>query len=333
VLHKGQVLGCGQRRLGVNDFKAFLCHAKAFTSEANMQAILKEMVSDPQHIRIDELRRVALLLVKKPELRELFGRHCKGYSGRDLEEVMGYEEFAAYLEAVQREKVDKRFYQEMLAELKNPQSILGFPRTNNSQLLNFIEFGNLVFSDFNLVMDPQMDGVFQEMDRPLTEYYISALSNTYAREGQMSGADTTCKPYYEAIKAGCRCIEVETWDGTKGEPVVASSRNLASMLLFEDVVKCLAKWVFKFSDFPFLLFLENHCDTEQMIKMKKIITKHFGDAIYRVTEKEFLNDKFPSPEKLKKKIVIKTKSAYSHKKFVDKLVEKDKKRDLIGARL
>lgn len=295
-----------------------------------MIAMVKEMVADPEHIRLEELRKIALLLIKKPELRELFAKHCKAYRGRDLEEVMGFEDFAGYLEAVQGEKVDKRFYQEMLAELKNPQSILGFPRTNDSQLLNFIEFSNLVFSDYNLVMDPLMDVVFQEMDKPLSEYYISALSNTYAREGQMSGNDTTSRPYYEAIKSGCRCIELETWDGTKGEPVVASSHNLASMLLFEDVVKCLAKWVFKFSDFPFFLFIENHCDLEQMIKMKKTMSKHFGDAIYRVTEKEFLNEKFPSPEKLKKKIVIKTKSAYSHKKFVDKLVEKDKKRDLIG---
>ena len=181
-------------------------------------------------------------------------------------------------------------------------------------------------------MDSAQEVIYQDMDKPLSHYYVNSLYNTYYSGNQLTGT-SSCMAYYEAIKSGCRCIEIDTWDGTKGEPVVASGRNLASMIPFDDVIRCLSKWIFKFTDYPFIIFIENHCQIEQMIKMKKILESYFGDSIFRVTEKQFLSDTFPSPQKLLKKVIIKTKSGYSHKKFSDKLLEKDKKRDEFGRKI
>lgn len=276
----------------------------SFTTEKNFTYIVRENVKNYADVKLHEVRRIVLLLLKKPELRPYFHRYADGYSGRDMEEVMTYEEWSRFLEEVQNSKMDKRYYTEMLAQLKNPQSVLGYPRTNNSSLLSLMEFSNIIFSTFNLAMDPQMDHTFQEMDKPLTDYFINSLHNTYQGENSQLTGSNSCMPYYEAIKIGCRCVELETWNGTKGEPVVASIRNLGSMLMFEDVIRCIHKWAFKFSEYPFFIFIENHCETEQMIKMKKILNKYLGESIYRVSEKEFLNDKFPSPAKLKKKVAL-----------------------------
>lgn len=303
------MLGGYTHQIDAEGLKDFFSYVKSYSSLSNLKKIIKDHQNKEKLIDRSNIKKIATMMLKKPELRGVFKSYCSKYTGEDMEEVMTFEEWSAFLQSVQGDKMDKRYFMEMIGQLKNPQLILGCKRTVSTQRLSFLDFSNVIFSDYNLAMNPSKDQVFMEMDRPLCNYFINTLHNTYLDPIQNTNLES-CKSFYDAIKAGARCIEIDTWDGAKHEPIVASPKNLANMIPFEEVIKCLAKWVFKFSDYPFILCIENHCGLDQMIKMKNILNKYFADSIFRTTEKQFLSESFPSPEKLKRKVKIGLTSDY-----------------------
>ena len=48
-----------------------------------------------------------------------------------------------------------------------------------------------------------------------------------------------------ALKRGCRCVEVDCWDGPSGEPIVYHGHTWTSKILFKDVIASVANYAFK----------------------------------------------------------------------------------------
>ncbi|KAK5170219.1 uncharacterized protein LTR77_004805 [Saxophila tyrrhenica] len=145
------------------------------------------------------------------------------------------------------------------------------------------------------------------LNRPLNEYFISSSHNTYLLGRQVAGASSV-EGYIAALIKGCRCIEIDCWDGEGGRPTVTHGRTMSTKVPFEDCVSTIGKYAFHSSSYPLIVSLEVHCNPEQQRAMVDIMLKYWKGAL---VEEPLTNDALtlPSPDELKNRILVKVKVA------------------------
>lgn len=156
------------------------------------------------------------------------------------------------------------------------------------------------------IFDPKCRGIYQDMSQPLNHYFISSSHNTYLMEDQLRG-HSSVEGYIRALNRGCRCVEVDCWDGANGEPIVYHGHTFTSKILFKDVVSAVANYAFKVSPYPVIMSIENHCSVEQQRVMAQHLTHILGDKLLKSTLDGKAPIGLPSPHDLKGKILVKAK--------------------------
>jgi len=146
----------------------------------------------------------------------------------------------------------------------------------------------------------------EKLDRPLNEYFISSSHNTYLVGRQLAGQSST-EAYVSALTQGCRCVEVDCWDGSDGRPIVLHGRTFTKSVPFEDCIKVINEYAFEASKYPLIISLEVHCNPEQQAIMTDIMKTVFGEKLILRPVDE-TSETLPSPEALKNKILIKVKA-------------------------
>ncbi|KAG9103442.1 Phospholipase C [Ceratobasidium sp. 370] len=173
------------------------------------------------------------------------------------------------------------------------------------------------FSAFLLSADNAAFGdSTHDMNRPLSEYFISSSHNTYLVGHQLVG-ESTIEGYIRALECGCRSVEVDIWDGDT-EPVITHGRTLTGSVSLRHVAQAIAKYAFVASPYPVIISAEMHAGIEQQSQVAAIFREAFGAALVTApiegstwsgpSDLEEL-DALPSPEQLKGRVLVKFKNA------------------------
>ncbi|KAM3931517.1 1-phosphatidylinositol 4,5-bisphosphate phosphodiesterase beta-4 isoform 2-T4 [Leptodactylus fuscus] len=172
-------------------------------------------------------------------------------------------------------------------------------------------FCRYLMSDENAPVFLDRLELYQEMDHPLAHYFISSSHNTYLT-GRQFGGRSSVEMYRQVLLAGCRCVELDCWDG-KGEdqePIITHGKAMCTDILFKDVIQAIKETAFVTSEYPVILSFENHCSKYQQYKMSKYCEEIFGDLLLKQPLESHPLDPgrpLPSPNDLKRKILIKNK--------------------------
>ncbi|XP_035985711.1 1-phosphatidylinositol 4,5-bisphosphate phosphodiesterase delta-3-A isoform X2 [Fundulus heteroclitus] len=167
-------------------------------------------------------------------------------------------------------------------------------------------FTMYMLSKENCVFNPEHLRVYQDMKHPLSHYFISSSHNTYLTKDQLTGESST-ESYIRALSHGCRCVELDCWDGDGGEPLIYHGHTLTSKVPFVEVIKTIDEYAFKASPYPLILSLENHCSVEQQTVMARQLKSILGDKLLLKPLSELESSSLPYPEDLKGKILVKGK--------------------------
>ncbi|VDL72105.1 unnamed protein product [Nippostrongylus brasiliensis] len=189
-------------------------------------------------------------------------------------------------------------------------------------------FLRFLMSDENSPVFLDRIDMYQDMDQPLCHYYINRYGYNLVLDPiatgypsrllmlqlsqHLSNGPIDHRPL-QVLLSGCRCIELDCWDGTgenKGEPIITHGKAMCTDVFFKDVLYQIRDTAFERSDFPVILSFENHCSKSNQLKMAKYCMDIFGDMLLTKPLDDFPLDPgvpLPSPNRLRRKILIKNK--------------------------
>lgn len=249
-----------------------------------------------------EFQEFVRLMAKRDDIRELYRVTSSGH-----EEGLNFQDFVTFLRDVQNEDVTDLAAQEVIFNQFSRPSAKSDTEAGRPEEQRMCQASLARY--LTSIHNTPIEAVPQncELDRPVNEYYISSSHNTYLIGRQV--ADTSSiEGYISALMRGCRCVEVDCWDGPDNQPIVTHGKTLlTTQIQFREVIAAINKYAFFKSQYPLWVSLEVHCNPTQQEIMASIMKEIFGDKL--VTEKlQGLDNQLPTPEQLKGRILIKCKS-------------------------
>ena len=188
------------------------------------------------------------------------------------------------------------------------------PLNRSRDVLSVDGFLQYLMSDECSIVDPEKLDLNSDMDQPLNHYFINSSHNTYLSGHQLTGKSSV-EMYRQALLAGCRCIELDCWNGRNSdeEPIITHGYTVVTEIVLKDVLEAIADSAFKTCDYPVVLSFENHCSPKQQAKIATYCHRIFGDML--LTEPLASNPlkpgvPLPSPRQLRRKIIIKNKKKH-----------------------
>ncbi|KAH3903336.1 phosphatidylinositol phospholipase C SCDLUD_000962 [Saccharomycodes ludwigii] len=223
------------------------------------------------------------ILKTRREMKDLFHKLVN-------KPYMDFEEFINFVVNVQKETWPNTSQDKLRGQFeKYSKKMLGV--LTEKELLKY------------LLDQPPLHPSKDNYNYPLNNYFISSSHNTYLR-GNQFGATCTIEGYIEVLQRGCRCVEVDVWDGSDNMPVVCHG-ILTDSLSLRSVLEVIRKYAFITTPYPLIVSFETHCKDTCQLVMAELITELLGDCLYVDKDKKSTMNILPSPNQLKNKILIK----------------------------
>ncbi|XP_028285247.1 1-phosphatidylinositol 4,5-bisphosphate phosphodiesterase beta-3 isoform X2 [Parambassis ranga] len=254
-------------------------------------------------------------LCLRPEIQSIF-EEC----GSKRKPFISLDQFMDFINRRQR---DSRLNEVLYPPLKREQvrQIMERYETNISQLerdqISLQAFSRYLGGEENSLVPPERLDIIDDMNQPLSHYFINSSHNTYLTVGQLTGLSSV-EMYRQVLLTGCRCVELDCWKGRPQdeEPYITHGFTMTTEIPFKEVIEAIAESAFKTSPYPVILSFENHVDSaKQQAKMAEYCRTIFGDALlidplekYPLIPGQLL----PSPQEMMGKILIKNKKKHPH---------------------
>jgi len=190
--------------------------------------------------------------------------------------------------------VTPEWCEELLTEYGNPDR-QGFT------LGSFTKY--LLSPEVNAPFDPYHLRQTHDMNYPLSCYFINSSHNTYLEGGQLLG-NSSVDQYANVLQLGCRCIELDLWDGPGDRPIITHGGTKTSKIYAVDVLKAIRMYAFQQSEFPVILSIENHLSVTQQQIFADDLKQLLGNLIPPSFISQDVSD-LPSPRSLAGKVLLK----------------------------
>ncbi|XP_045499518.1 1-phosphatidylinositol 4,5-bisphosphate phosphodiesterase isoform X2 [Colias croceus] len=243
------------------------------------------------------------------DIEELFRTVTQGKSDR-----INLEQFVNFLNEKQRDPRLNEILYPLYDDKRAVEIIDTYEQNEEAKTAKCLTKDGLIrylMSDENAPVFLDRLDFYMEMDQPLSHYYINSSHNTYL-SGRQFGGKSSVEMYRQVLLAGCRCVELDCWDG-KGEdeePIITHGMAMCTDILFKDVIYALRDTAFVTSDYPVILSFENHCCKAQQYKLAKYCDEILGDLLLKEPLADYPlepGQPLPPPSALKRKIMIKNK--------------------------
>ncbi|KPA83384.1 putative mitochondrial phospholipase c-like protein [Leptomonas pyrrhocoris] len=255
--------------------------------------------------------------ISNPMLAELFKAHdVSGDGTLDLEEFTTlfvhltshkelrplFKQYAADQDWMTRNEFDK-FMAEQADE--STDAVYNELQPNKKGSITYTSFVHYLLSPHrNPALDPEhLKGVVDDMQQPIKDYFINSSHNTYL-SGDQFRSKSDIDMYKRALIAGCRCVELDCWDGKNGDPIVYHGYTRTSKIRFADVIETVRRHAFVTSPYPVILSLEVHTSVAQCNVMADHLQTILSDTL--MMAKDVPNMTY-TPDALKGKVLVKWK--------------------------
>ncbi|XP_046711826.1 1-phosphatidylinositol 4,5-bisphosphate phosphodiesterase beta-4 isoform X1 [Silurus meridionalis] len=264
---------------------------------------------EPDVFTFDKFYSLTQKICPRTDLEALFKNLCG-----DKSDYLNIEQLVSFLNENQRDPCLNEILFPFYDTKRARQIIETYETDENLRIKGVMScdgFCRYLMSDENAPVFLDRLEHYQEMDHPLSHYFISSSHNTYLT-GRQFGGKSSVEMYRQVLLSGCRCVELDCWDG-KGEdqePIITHGKAMCTDVLFKDVIQAIKETAFVSSEYPVILSFENHCSRHQQYKLARYCEDIFGDILLKQPLEDFPmvpGQPLPSPNDLKGKILIKNR--------------------------
>ncbi|XP_014211046.1 1-phosphatidylinositol 4,5-bisphosphate phosphodiesterase-like [Copidosoma floridanum] len=265
---------------------------------------------EPEAFTFEKFYSLYFKICPRNDIEELFGSITKGRS-----ETINIEQFVQFMNEKQRDAQLNEILYPLYSEARCTEIINDYETVEankKARRLSKDGFIRYLMSDENAPVFLEKLDEWMDMDQPLSHYYINSSHNTYL-SGKQVGGKSAVEMYRQTLLAGCRCVELDCWDGKtpKDEIIITHGKAMCTDILFKDVLVAIRDCAFVSTEYPVILSIENHLCMSNQLKMAQYFDEIFGDLLLKTALPDYPlyveGHPLPPPSAMKKKILIKNK--------------------------